>query len=72
MDVSVLLSMSFIMAHCSSKPPPRSLMLKKYAEAEILNTQNNLCLVHTDAEKDLLISHGFGEEMGSHTVISYS
>lgn len=52
----------------SSKSQVRSLSLKKYTGAEIPNAENTLYLAFTQAEKELLISRGYGEKTGSRTL----
>lgn len=53
---------------CSSKARVRSLKVKTYGSETIPNSRNTLYLVHTQAEKELLVSQGYGLEAGSKTL----
>lgn len=52
----------------SSQSLIKSLSLKRYMGAEIPATDDTLYLVHTQAEKALLISQGYGMQPGSRTL----
>ncbi|KAL0812196.1 hypothetical protein ABMA28_009571 [Loxostege sticticalis] len=52
----------------SAKCTVRSLAIKGYTGARIPKTDNTLYLVHTQAEKSLLISQGYGTNEGSRTL----